>query len=214
MEQCIFDEFIHFVLQTVSSETYLDDIGIYRSQMLYKNIFKKKLKKQILIPGVYPISYGGINLVHYFGVDRRNGKLIAANGYSSKEGLPSNLAVGMDTQPNHSHGLCQTFALMYHLKKEQLLKKGPDNYFTNILIGLNFLLNFIKENEERERLWSMKDIKNNMEKFCTNHDKERDSTIRLCRTSYGRKQVALSLIIKNILLNKRYRNNLETWFDN
>jgi hypothetical protein len=214
MDQCIFDEIMHFVLQTISSSTYLNDIDIYRPEMMNRPKFKSKLEKQVLDPGVYPVNYGGVNSVHYFGVSERNNKIIAANGYPSRETLPPKFSVALNAQPNHSHGLCQTFALMYYKEAESLLIQG--DYFKNVVIGLEFLLDFIQDDyDERERLWTMSDLlTGGMEKQCyIITDNERKEVLRKCRLKTGRKNVALSLLIKNILLNKKYRSNLRDWYD-
>lgn len=77
MDQSIFDELIHFVLQTVSSTDYLSSIGIYRpNPMIFQDFVDQFIQDRTLLqefnqgqrrtrprpripPGIYPISTGG-----------------------------------------------------------------------------------------------------------------------------------------------------------
>ena len=115
MDECVFNEFIHFVLQTVSSEEYLNELGIYRPPMVSLMVLRDKMRTQTATPGLYAVDYGGIDSVHYFCVRKEaNGNLVICNGYKSKEGMP--YGIGLDAQSDHSHGLCQTFALMFYMR--------------------------------------------------------------------------------------------------
>ena len=210
--QCVFDELIHFVLQTVSSETYLNSLGIYRPSMMTHAKLSKLIRAGRAKPGIYPLDYGGVDSVHYFGV-RKNvntGLVTVGNGYSTGEGIFQSF--GLSAQSDHSHGLCQTYALMYYMGHERALV--PGKFYYNVLVGLNYLLAFINADyNNRERVWTIRSIKENIEHVCKhNHTKERNAVFRmLC--SQGTNEIYLTSIIKNILLNPKYRENLKTWFD-
>lgn len=211
MNQCVFDEFIHFTLQTISSEEYLNSIGILRPPTITLDLLKEKVKDQTLYVGVYAVYYG--DDVHYFGARRKKDKIIVGNGYPTKEGLSDKYSVALNAQPWHSHGLCQTFALMFYLGQEKKLKTGK--YFDNVKIGLKFLLDYIEKSEVRERIWGIRSCMKNMQKLCDgSHNEERKKAIELVRSSkYCNRPVALSLIIRNILLNREYKDNLYAWFN-
>lgn len=236
MNQCAFDELINFVLQTVSSEEYLRNIGIHRPNPMQMYEFDGYLQqdnylmqeflqgrggrrppKQIIIPGIYPIIAGNQGSMHYLGVRSNGGGVIQiGNGYPDPIGQTTNY-IGLDAQPDHSHGMCQTFALMFYFRMEDRLGKGRDNYLNNITIGLNFLYEMIADGSARptrELAWSPNNLVNNIERLCLwgvgNHDKDLQNAINMSMVPGG--QVYLSLIIKNILLNPRYKENLKIWF--
>ena len=238
MNQDCFDEIIQLVLETISSYEYLNYNGIHRvEEPLNKSEFKKfktQLNKQTLKPGIYPKKIG--NSVHYYGVSerierhsrststssRRSSRTLkkksqdkaeivkvikVANGYPSAAGL-GKYSIGLDVQRDHSHGLCQTYALMYYLGYEDRLKKGEDNYFSNIMIGLKFLLEFINENkEDRDWEWNnSKDLINSLDMLRV------DDEIRLSlyKKLFGKKKIKLSQLIKILM---KYKSNLEIWFE-
>lgn len=217
MQQCMFDEIVLFILETVSSEEYLKEIGIHRSKPITNwSAFKKKITNQSekLVPGIYPLSFGRGG-VHYYAV-RQDGKLKKiGNGYSSVDHLPSGVetdlgkyAVGLDAQEDHSHGLCQTYALMFLFKKEKLLKKGEKNYFKNVLIGFRYLIDFINEDyDERERCWTYNTMLDNMSTVCKNHETER---LKNLKANFKKKFCLTDLI--EMVLNPKFRDNLKTWF--
>jgi hypothetical protein len=205
LDQNIFDELIQFVLETISSEDYLKDLNIYRAKQISWNKFKSQVKKQTIKPGIYPRSFGG-DSVHFYGV-RQNMATIVANGYSSIGGLDKRFAVGLDAQPEHSHGLCQTFALMYYIGEEKRIKKGK--YYENVNIGLNFLLEFIDTDyKNRERCWSVKEILNNIVKLSQiTTDQERKKIYKSLKDKDD--DVCLTTIIRFIL---SHQKNLKVWF--
>ena len=231
MDQCAFDELINFVLQTVSSEEYLRNIGIHRPNPMQMYEFDGYLQqdnyqmqefiqgrggrrppKQIIIPGIYPIMAGSEGSMHYLGVRSNGGVIQIANGYPDPIGRSSNY-FGLDAQPDHSHGLCQTFALMFHFGMEDSLGKGRVNYLNNVRIGLNFLYEMIADGSARptrELAWNPNNLVNNIERLCVwgvgNHDKDLQNAINRSMVPGG--QVYLSLIIKNVLLNPYYQENL------
>ena len=122
-KQCFYDEIIHFVLQTISSKEYLTDIGIhykkYKPENFDRCVFDKIHNQSSgLKEGIYPdTNYGKEDEVHYFAI-RKDAHYILANGY--KDDFGYNYSIGLDAQPDHSHGLCQTFALMFLTENEHL----------------------------------------------------------------------------------------------
>lgn len=225
MEQSLYDEIMNFVLQSVSSEEYLNDIvGIYRSKTMSLSNFKK-IKKNDRIPGIYPIDAGN-DSVHYIGVNKNK---IAGNGYLDT--LHIRNSVGMDAQIDHSHGLCQTFALMYHLGEEKKIKrvncggqlppltssKFPDcltGYIYNVVIGLEFLKNYTKKHDME---WTFTSLNTEIEKMYKgkDHDTELRKIIEktVHRTSGKRKikYYSLNLMIDKILLDRKNEKNLINW---
>jgi hypothetical protein len=67
------------------------------------------------------------------------------NGYPNAGDFGSQYGVALDAQPDNSHGLCQTFALMYYYGEESLL--SPGKYQTNIRDGLKWLARFTTAND-------------------------------------------------------------------
>lgn len=146
VDQGVYDQIMLLFLETVSSSSYLNANGIYRPDTVNWLGFVKSINKQGTAesgykPGIYPRSVGH-GSVHYYGVRReKNGRLKVGNGYKTIGGLSKNYGVGLDAQRDHSHGLCQTFALMFYFGKEKLLK--PGKYFENMKIGLKYLDGFL-----------------------------------------------------------------------
>ena len=210
VEQCLFDELILFVLETISSKVYLEEIGINRYKVSNWDAFKKSVRKDKIPPGLYARTIGR-GQVHYYGVDN-DGNI--GNGYVSKAGLnPKNaIAVGLDAQPDHSHGLCQTFALMFINSETDRLYQGDGNmdlYFQNVIIGLCYLREFIHEDYyKRERCWEYKDMIENMTKLC----KDTAGRQRFLSSISG-DEVCLTNMI-DVLLHQAYRKNLKRWFYN
>lgn len=210
MKQCLFDEIVLFVLETVSSKEYLNELGIYRPATVNWNAFKKKVTKQTVEPGIYPRSFGS-GSVHYYAV--RNGMVKqVGNGYPSIDDLNEDYAIGMDAQEDHSHGLCQTYALMFYFFEEGRLKKGERNYFKNVLIGFEFLLEFITANrDERDRCWSAASMYENMHRVCE-YEGHIDERIDHVNALARKGNICLVDLIK-LILNKKHRNNLKVWFE-
>lgn len=224
-EQCFYDEIIHFVLQTISSEEYLTDVGIYYKKYKAENfdrcVFHKiHFQSKGLKEGIYPnTNYEDGISVHYFAIRKnKKGEFILANGY--KDNFNLNYSIGLNAQPNHSHGLCQTFALMYLTGNESKIKKGK--YFENVKIGLNFLYNFIQENyEERERIWTLNQLYNSIEKMCQMTKKSRISRYRNITKNFkygfeeyiSSKHISLSILIR-YLLDENNIPYLNKWFYN
>jgi hypothetical protein len=207
MEQCLFDELVLFVLDTISSEEYLNSIGIYRPAKTNWETFIKKVNKQTIQPGIYPRHYNRYE-VHYFAVRQEpDGKLTVGNGYPTIACLNKNYAIGLNAQPNKSHGLCQTFALMYYFNEEDRLI--PGDYFNNVIIGFKFLQDFIKADyNNRERCWEINELIEYMQKICSNHTiEDRIKNIR----KFKKGEICLSDLIKQIL-NPKYQDNLHKWF--
>ena len=150
-KQDAFDSVMLLLTETISSEDYLKSSGIFRSLPLSKKQWKSlvsKINKQNnktkaapkITAGIYPKAFDG-GTVHYFSIRQEplTGKLTVANGYPNAGGFGSKFGRPLNAQPNNSHGLCQTFALMYHTHSEHLLK--PGKYQTNVIIGLDWLKN-------------------------------------------------------------------------
>jgi hypothetical protein len=212
MEQCIYDELIQFCLETISSEEYLNDIGIPRFKSVNWNSFKNKVKNQTVEPGIYPRGFG--KTVHYYAVRNEEDDIKkVANGYPNKGGLDPEYAIGLDVQKDHSHGLCQTFALIFYQRQEDKLLKGKENYFSNVLIGLNFLKDFVKEDENnRERIWSIKSIIENITKLHCKEDFTDKDRIKVYKSIKGKKnkKIKLSQILSYVLSNS---DKLNKWYE-
>jgi len=138
-----FDSIMQHVLETVSGNDYLKYYGIYRSDPVKTpakwHDFMVEINKQTetLKPGLYPRTIKGQE-VHYYALRKEsNGIFTLANGYSDAGGAGSTYGRPLRAQPNHSHGLCQTFALMYYEKQSDRLIPGA--YQQNVLIGLEWL---------------------------------------------------------------------------
>ncbi len=207
INQYIYNELLQFILETISSEEYLNGIHIHRAKPInnWKN-FKKKVEKQSVKPGIYPRSYGR-GSVHYYAV-RHNMVLTIANGYSSSGGINKKYTAPLNAQPNHSHGLCQTFALMYYVGEEKRIKQGK--YFDNVNIGLLFLLDFIKSDyKNREKCWSSNSLLKNIKKlYKTISDRQRVKMYNLLENQYG--DICLSHLIVFVVSRQV---NLREWFD-
>ena len=211
IEQCVYDELMQFVLEVISSYSYLNSIGILRSEPLKVANLGKKFKDNMLDPGIYPIKLVD-GSVHYYAVrNEEDGYQTIANGYKTTLIKHKN-SKGLNVQPNNSHGLCQTFALMYYMHKDHLLKKGKVNYLDNITIGLKYLTQFIKEDYyNRERLWSINEILNSdglLIKHCENHtDTYRREILRKIKGK--QKNISLTSLLN--FLNRNIKNK-EEWF--
>jgi hypothetical protein len=215
IDQSIYDELVQFVLETISSPEYLVPLGIHvpNNPMLGSN-FVKQYNSNNIKPGIYPISapQGG---VHYVGVRNENGTLYLGNGYP--DDLKLRNSVGLNAQENHSHGLCQTFALMFYLRSENQLK--PGDYVKNIPIGLNFLVNFINvDPSKRDRIWSFTALNNAIEKkYTLSNRKTILRRVLSCAEARSQKRgqikyYSLKLIIEKILLSRDNMGNLGTWY--
>lgn len=213
IEQCVYDELIQFVLEVVSSEDYLSDLGINRSIPMYiENLEREFSKGNKLKPGIYPAKFSDNGSVHYFAVrNEKEGYQTIVNGYPIAIVKHKN-AKGLDVQPKWSHGLCQTFALMYYMNKDHLLKKGKAGYLDNVTIGLKFLKDFIKDDYiERERIWSVDElVKSNdlLNRMCENHsDRYHREVLR--KVKGKQRNVSLTSLIN--FLNRNVKNKQE-WF--
>lgn len=221
--QIVFDELIQFVLETISSEKYLKDQGIHR-QRIQKQMFKNRLnnqksknKRAKIKKGIYAIPAPGRGSgVHFYGVreevTEEDLELKAGNGYPSASGL-GKYSVGLDVQEDHSHGLCQTFALMYYLNKEDLLKKGESNYRKNINIGLNFLFDYIYEDwDNRELCWTYESLLQNIVKLDKNIEDAYRLEVYIHEEKLGNEGVICLTELITFLIKKK--KNLDVWFYN
>lgn len=216
MDQEIYNEIVQFVLEVISSEEYLKSVGIFRPKPYSKDRWNKlsrnfRLKDgtKHIRPGIYPRKGSG-NEVHYFAIrEEKDGTKTIANGYINAGGVgKKNVnAFGLDVQPNNSHGLCQTYALMYYNRDEKLLKSGEKNYFGNVITGLKYLIYFINiDYDKRELCWTLKGILDNITKLYDKSNKDRTFFLKKISTS---KNICLTDMIKFILNNQ---TNLESWF--
>lgn len=154
--QMMFDKVMQFFLESVSAEDTLNNMGITRKRISNWNAFKKHIETQKKnskplddsFAGIYARSFGA-GSVHFYGVRKEpSGEFTVANGYPSAAGIRG-YSYGLDAQPDHSHGLCQTFALMYYFGDEALINTANKNketdeertarYRNNIDIGLEWL---------------------------------------------------------------------------
>lgn len=215
INQAIYDELVQFVLETISSPEYLVPLGIYvpNNPMLFSN-FKKQYNSNNTKPGIYPIS-AGQGSVHYVGVRNENGTLSVGNGYP--DDLKLRNSVGLNAQEDHSHGLCQTFALMFYLNSENQLK--PGEYVKNVPIGLKFLVDFINvDPSKRDRIWSFTSLNKEIEKkYKLNNRNDILKRVLSCAEARSQrrgqiKYYSLKLIIEKILLSRDNIINLGTWY--
>ena len=242
LSQCVYNEFIKFVLDTISSKDYLErePRKIHIHEKIFPQTFEENVKKQQIKPGIYPIkdiryskSWQTQNPeqkrpaevsnkedipVHFFGVRREQTLLVAGNGYEGNDDveLDSTYSIGLGVQRDGSHGLCQTFALMFYHRKEGLLQKGKGDekkYFKNVEIGLKYLQEYTKEKDSE---WDdIKDVKKNMIQLCKGekYEKERDEQLNRCKVRNGGERIRLSLIIKKIILSTKNKKLLKKWYD-
>lgn len=140
-KQDAFDSVMLLLTETISSEDFLTEKGIYRSKPLGKDAWDKLVRKvnrqdPKTKVGIYPKSFTR-GEVHYFAIRQDPGEITVANGYPDAGGFGFKHGRALNAQPEKSHGLCQTFALMYYTRYEHLLK--PGKYQTNVIIGLEWL---------------------------------------------------------------------------
>ncbi len=148
-----FDTVMLLLTETISSEEFLSYYNIYRPQPLTEKPWKALLRKVSnqhskkhptkVTAGIYPKKFSD-NSVHYFGIRLDpNGDFTVGNGYPNAGGFGSKYGRALNAQPRDSHGLCQTFALMYNRKFEHLLK--PGKYQTNVIIALKWLQDYFTQ---------------------------------------------------------------------
>jgi hypothetical protein len=140
-----FDTIMLLLTETVSSQHYLNHYKIYRAETKGPSAWDKFTKQIIkkspdLKQGIYPRSYDGS--VHYFALRKESDDTFTlANGYSDAGGAGLIYGRPLRAQPDHSHGLCQTFALMYYENQaDQII---PGDYQENVRIGLNWLEQYL-----------------------------------------------------------------------
>ena len=109
LSQCVYNEFIKFVLDTISSKDYLkrEPQKIHIHDKIFPQTFEEKVNKQQIDPGIYPIKdisysktwqkkYPDEEIpakisneedipVHFFAVREDQGRLVAGNGYSGND---------------------------------------------------------------------------------------------------------------------------------
>lgn len=202
MNQDKFDTVIQFLLDTIGSFKYLDWYNIPISKPItdWKNFVKrinnqesKTAKTIVPKPGLYPKSFGRGQGVHFYALIDKNGITRVGNGYISHAGIDKKYSDALDVQPDHSHGLCQTFALMYYLEDKDLNSLTRGDYFNNALIGLKWL-----------------------EKFTTKHDlnfnsKTSNEIKNICEIIGSGNSFKLSNLVK-FILKKENKQFLQVWF--
>lgn len=228
MDQCLFDEIVLFVLETISSEDYLrEQVGINRASPVTDwPTFIKQMTKQQIEPGIYPRMIG--DDAHYYAVrcERTADPNVCikriGNGYKSLGSIDKKYSVGLNAQPDHSHGLCQTFALMYYFFEEKRLGKGRRHWFNNVIVGFEFLLELIyADYDNREMCWTVESMIENMStpsEECKKipHSKRaknlREIAAKVAKASRSsHKLICLTDLIKVILEHRE--TNLRVWFD-
>lgn len=222
IDMCVYNEIVHFVLQTVSSEDYLKDIGFYRPKAMGKvewKKFAKRVNNQTVKPGIYPRKVGR-GSVHYYGVKEEFGKMVVANGYPTKSpktgknmtgGVKVDYWHGMNAQAYGSHGLCQVFALMFMEDEDDGLRKGKQYYFENVKRGFRFLRDFIESDPYRlDRCWSVEELDEEVEIKCTDDYAHYEARLAFYDSmDDGENGICLSTMIKRLL---SYPENLKYWF--
>lgn len=196
MDQNLFDCLMLLTLETVSSENYLKNYKIYREKPIKQNEWKKFTKRIVeqdrsLQPGIYPESFDK-GSVHYHAIKKVGREKVIGNGYpqySEDYKDFGNYYVGLNAQEDHSHGLCQTYALMFYFNHENLLQ--PGQYRKNVDIGLEWLQNFVKKHDWA---WSREELYNRCDIIINDSD-----TITLSR-------------IISILRDSKNKFFLDTWF--
>jgi hypothetical protein len=217
-----FDSVMLLVTETVSSTDYLNHLDIYRPDPLGKTKWDTLTKnvqnqtKKSVKTGIYPRSYDASS-VHYYAIRQEpSGVFTAANGYPNAGGFGSTYGVGLNAQPNHSHGLCQTFALMYYFREEYYLV--PGSYMENVIIGLQWLKKFTVENPWVFEYNKMVDTVHINEKQKSQQTPENMTFKDLLGDKYkpqlfvekGKKYIALHVLV-DWLLEPMNRPLLETW---
>jgi hypothetical protein len=144
MNQEMFDTLMLLITETVSSQDYLtEDCKIYLKGLKTKSEWERFVRnvqqQDNLTEGIYYRKFSG-DSVHYYALKKKDNKLMLGNGYPNAGGVGSTYGKGLDAQKDRSHGLCQTYALMYYYDNELSLIAG--NYEENVKIGLRWLENF------------------------------------------------------------------------
>lgn len=229
LDQCLFDTIMNITLTEVGSCNFLRELGIFcpENYIPWKEIIIG-IENQTLKEGIYPKKYNKYTC-HYYAVKRTashiksGGKLLIANGYSYK-GMNNEYAIAMNVQPNFSHGLCQTFALMYYLGCSSLLietnpsftegkpltiQNGSSQiYFYNILIGLYFLLKLTKN---IDWAWDLNKNNSSLKESFTPEIINFLIKKRLSNFTKGSRVYIFDLI--KIIIDKKYRINLIKWYN-
>jgi len=169
-DECIYWHLVGMVTDTVSSGTYLDHYGILKTNISAQvdpetytirpdadwwtfqkkfNTLSKNRKKLLeeYPPGLYVQDFGENIGVHFYGLDDQG---IMVNGYPDTAGFSN--AIGLGFQEDHSHGFCQTYAIMHILGIDIGLEsrdsKDDDRhevYMRNGHKALDFLKDFTRD---------------------------------------------------------------------
>jgi hypothetical protein len=207
--------------QTIASEDYLHHYGIHRNKEISSSAFtktmKSKLESQIKKtkkvdktslpkPGIYPSKFGK-DSVHFYAIRNEKGLLVIGNGYPSRLGINSDVAVGLDAQKDHSHGFCMIFALIFYHRDEKQLSKMENKekrYRKNIDIGLKWADEFTKEHPWE---WGPNELKNMLKL-----NKENISNVSTLRFFFPRKNtITINDVVKK-LRDPKYKKYLDEWF--
>jgi len=211
--------------------TYAIHIGNYWKQRLFKSIdhynsnwktlqarFKNNQKRSKIAPGIYVQSFVG-HSKHYYAVRKeKDGSITIGNGYSATGGF-GKYGKGLDAQENHSHGLCQTYALMYYLTDDDLLTEGE--YEENALTAIKYLEDFTKKYDFN---WSTAGVAKDLKILCfnENHEQERKTLWEKLKGMRGKgarvknpnkgQEFTLSGLVK-FVASKKCSDNFITWFN-
>ena len=228
-KQCFFDVIMYLITSTIGNKKYLSFYDIKNGSLGNKDNVSKQLKNNKFKPGLYSYSYGP-NSVHYFGArEEKNGMVTIGNGYPTSSSIDNKYSIGLNVQKDHSHGLCQVYALMYYNNNEQILQQPSTNdsddeknsvYFLNIITALTWLRNYTLYNGWNWKFNSQKfydEISSIIKLFdnddCTTYTNDTFlKTLKLQLHMEKDKVVHLAYII-DIALLPNNRKKLKIWFD-
>ena len=219
--------------QAISSTKYLTQNGIHRPNSTFSGGAWKKLTQTVksynaaikngkepkteVEPGIY--VRGTTECAHYYGIRKeKDGTLLAGNGYPKAGGFGSP-HVGLDAQKDRSHGLCQTFALIFYLGKESILKRGEKHYFNNVVKALKFMEKQTNSGKLiSDWYWdSFEELYESMDKIaCDCDEEEKKKLLRKIifdqRKKEGYDEVIYLSTLFSILISPKNRSYLKTWF--
>jgi hypothetical protein len=228
-KQCFFDVIMYLITSTIGNKNYLSFYDIKNGSLGNKDNVSKQLKNNKFKPGLYSYSYGA-NSVHYFGArEEKNGMVTIGNGYPTSSSIDNTYSIGLNVQKDHSHGLCQVYALMYYNNKEQILQQPSKNdsddaknsiYFLNVITALTWLRTYTLSHGWNWEFNSQKfhDEISSLIKLFDNDDCTTYTNDMFLKTLKSQlhmekdKVVHLAYIIDIALLHNN-RKKLKIWFD-
>jgi hypothetical protein len=232
-DECIYWHLIGMVTDTIASRDYLDHYYLMRTEIkcqvdsetnmislnndweVFQEDFnklasnKKKLLKKYP-PGLYVQNFGDNIGVHFYGL---NDEGIMANGYPDNEDFENGIGLGF--QKDHSHGFCQTYAIMHIIGAdggfESRMEEDTDKdevYSENGQKALLYLL------ELTDDPWKWSDIDTFESELpvienCKYDKTEMNNLLSMLSGVRGDKSIYLNDIVQVLINNP---NHFENWF--